>query len=97
MNGRARCKTLGTAAQDYTVPRLKAQGAGISRDIRTTLVNDSDDAEWNTHALNHKTVWTLPLGDDLTDRIVKPGNLFNSDRHGLDPPVVEHEPVEHRT
>ena len=95
VDGAARMRALGTAAQDGGVAGLQAQRARIAGHVGPALVDDADDAERHAHARDVEAVGPRPLRDGGADGIGQRGDVLDAARHGLDALLVERQPVEH--
>src|SRR6185436_17018316 len=89
-----RAKGLAAAAQHDRVPRLEAQAGGVGGHVWTRLVDDADHAERYADLLDVEPVRPAPPADLLADRVGQGGDLFEPDRHRVDPTRVERQTVE---
>ena len=83
-----------TAAQDRRIAGFEAERSRIGRDVRAALVDHADDAERRRHALDQKAVRPIETGQHAAHGIREFGDLLEAPGRGLDPLVVEGEPVE---
>jgi hypothetical protein len=94
MNFARGMEALGAAAQDRRAAGLEADTAGIRGHVRPGLVDDADDAERHAHALDREAIWPRPFPQHGTDGIAEGGDLLQPLGRGLDPLLVELQPVE---
>jgi hypothetical protein len=96
VNGFDGAIALAAAAKDHRVARLQTKRTGIGRDVGATLINDPDDAERHSHALDLQTVRPGPAGDDAADRVRQSDDVLDAASHGLDALLVQYQTVQQR-
>ena len=96
MDGGARMHALRAAPQYDGIARFQTQRSGIGGDVRTALINDADDAQRDSHALNVHAVRPGPLGEHGSDRIGEVGDVVDPASHRLDAFLIQLQPVEQR-
>ncbi len=94
MNRRVGMPAFGAATQNDRISRLQAQRPGIRRHVGTTLVDDPDDAQGHSDALDVQAIGSIPLGSHRPHRIRQPNNLLDAPSHRLDAPIIEQQPVQ---
>ena len=93
-DGAAGAQAVGAAAQDRGVARLQAERAGVGGDVGAALVDDADHAERHPDPVDGHAVGPGPGGHDGAYGVAEPSDGFDAGGHGLDPRLIEGQPVE---
>jgi hypothetical protein len=67
----------------------------VGGNVRTALVDDADDAERHSHALDKQPIRPRPLRDHSANGIGQRDDILDALRHRLDTFVVEQEAIDH--
>ena len=94
VDGAAGAQAVGAAAQDGGIARFQAERAGVGGHVGPAFVDDADDAERHPHPLDGHAVGPRPGRHDVADRVLQAADDLHAGRHGLDPGLVEGQPVE---
>ena len=62
-------KRITATAKDHRVARHQAQGTGVGRHVGAAFENYADHAQGTADSFDFQSVRTVPLTDDLADRI----------------------------
>ena len=83
------------AAQDGSIAGFEAERRGVGGDVRTSFVNNADDAERDAHLADLDAGRAVLDVAHLADRIGQRGDLFDAFGHVVDAFVGQRQAVQH--